>query len=77
MHYSNEAKDFADTHETDYVVAQALFNRYKTPGKVKEVWQEPTDSQKGAIVEDVKRLLRVSGEESPLSVSWGCERIAL
>lgn len=68
MTYSNEVKAFADSRETSYEIAQALFDLF--PENAATVWAEPTDTQRAAVVSAAWKL--ADSDEDCLI--WGCEK---
>lgn len=67
-HFSAEVRSFADTRETSYEIAQAIFDLF--PGREESVWAEPTYEQREAVVSAAWEI--AATDENTLN--WGCER---
>lgn len=66
--FSNEIRSFADSRETSYEIAQALFDLF--PENAARIWEEPTDTQRAAVVSAAWKL--ADSDEDCLT--WGCEK---
>lgn len=69
-HFSNEIRSFADSRETSYEIAQAIFDLF--PGNEESVWAEPTDVQRDAVVSAAWEM--ADADEDRLV--WGCEKFS-
>ena len=69
-HFSNEIRAFADSRETSYEIAQAIFDLF--PGQEENVWAEPTDEQRRAVISAAWGM--TDAEEDALI--WGCEKFS-
>lgn len=68
MEYSNDVKTFADSRETSYEIAQAIFDLF--PGNEAQIWEEPTDTQRAAVVSAAWKL----ADSDDDCLLWGCEK---
>lgn len=69
QHFSNEIRSFADSRETSYEIAQAIFDLF--PGQEKSIWEEPTDEQRNAVVSAAWGMADADED----SLVWGCEKL--
>ncbi|MCP1202224.1 YccJ family protein [Acetobacter oryzoeni] len=69
-HFSNEIRSFADSRETSYEIAQAIFDLF--PGNEENVWEEPSDAQRTAIVSAAWEMADADED----SLIWGCEKFS-
>lgn len=69
-HFSNEIRAFADSRETSYEIAQAIFDLF--PGQEENVWAEPTDVQRDDVVSMAWKMADADTD----SLIWGCEKFS-
>lgn len=69
-HFSDEIRAFADSRETSYEIAQAIFDLF--PGQEENVWAEPTDVQR----DDVVAMAWEMADAETDSLIWGCEKFS-
>lgn len=69
-HFSNEIRSFADSRETSYEIAQAIFDLF--PGNEKKIWEEPTDEQRESVVSAAWEMADADED----SLIWGCEKFS-
>lgn len=69
-HFSDEIRAFADSRETSYEIAQAIFDLF--PGQEENVWAEPTDVQR----DDVVAMAWEMADAETDSLIWGCKKFS-